>query len=653
LEELKISILPSEMEAHRTNAGGYAPTPTAELYGQQDSHYSYSYGSGGYPIEHPSQQYDNTYSWYSGYTGLSENLVEKRDMTNSSKAASTKTPRPQRPAHFYIPPILRLPSLLIVFLITLALIGAVEYGIQTLPHAQKTLHRDPKEIISSIIHQKRQTSTTSIGGSTTSTSTSKTPAAQVTGTTIPGFYAPTAISTSTVSTSTSIYFPTVVPDVTTGGYVPTQITVSTSVGGYVPTASAAGYVPTTTPGGTTTPGAEPVNSYVPTTSSVVYVAQTFTKSTEVPTTMVTTIAKTIVTTNSAGQAVTSVTYVPTTTTGLATVATTVVGAQAFSGSLFPMWTVFVGNYLPLVVVVIFRQFWTAIYSQVKLIEPFILLAQGRGVSAGAVLNSFYLSSNLTPDPVLALTRRHYFVLWASLIYIVVGLLGPVSSEVIFLDTNYTNCPFVAVNDKVNPCWPPRLSIDPVIGRIVEGLLSYIAVMTLTIMVMIWRNRTGIYSDPSAIASVTSLVHHPEVVQDFRMISEEASTRDVLQILGQKTYKLGEYQRSDGVWRYGIIPTVPGFTSYIGDKTAPKQPRPKSRRWRVLDFIGDALFLFALLALATVVVAYYKDGRDDGFNRFFNSRTFGPRFVLTGTGTLIALNWKRLERGMSTALNFAI
>lgn len=443
---------------------------------------------------------------------------------------------------------------------------------------------------------------------------------------------------------TSQYVPTAVTSASQGGYVPTAL-FTTGGGAYVPTTNPVGT--TTPPGGTTGPVvAPPANSNIGKTSSIAYVPQTLVRSTTIPTTVITSFPKTLVTTNSAGQIVTEVTLIPTTSTGLATVATAVVGAEAISGPLFPMWTVFVGNYLPLVAIVIFRQFWTAIYNQIKLIEPFILLAQGRAVAAGAVLNSFYLSSNLMPDPILAISRRHYFVLWGSLIYIVAGLLGPLSSEVMFLDTNYPDCPFVAVNDPVNPCWPPRLSIDPVIGRLVEGLLTYIAVMTLTIMVMVWRSKTGIYSDPSSIASIVSLVHHPEILQDFRTVSEEASTKEIMAVLGRKTYKLGEYQRADGVWRYGLVPAVPVFDGSIRNNSAPTHTKPKYRRWKVLDLIADIAFLLCLLALAGLVVAYYYDGRNDAFNRFFNSRSFGPRFVLTGVGTLIALNWKRMERGES-------
>jgi len=168
------------------------------------------------------------------------------------------------------------------------------------------------------------------------------------------------------------------------------------------------------------------------------------------------------------------------------------------------------------------------------------------------------------------------------------------------------------------------------------------------MVMVLRMRTGVYSDPSSIASVTSLIHHPEVVEDFRSFREEASVEEIRQVLGDKVYKLGEYQRPDGVWRYGIVPAMPTFHNFVREKPEKTfSAKPKYRKWRVLNFIFDSLFLLCVLGLLAVVTYYYKDSANDAFNRFFNGRTFGARFVLTGTGTLLAINLKRIERDSHT------
>jgi len=193
-----------------------------------------------------------------------------------------------------------------------------------------------------------------------------------------------------------------------------------------------------------------------------------------------------------------------------------------------------------------------------------------------------------------------------------------------------------------------LSIDPVLARVIQALFTYIAIMTINIIVMTMRMRTGIYADPSSIAAVAALTHHPYVLDDFRTFSDEATSRDIVAHLENKRYKLDEYIQEDGTWRYGVVPV--GQSRLVqynsADKPFPIQnSKPKYRRWRIIDLCFDILFALVLLGLLGLVAAYYKDGKNDGFNRFFNKMTFGPRFILTGTGTLISINWKRLERGM--------
>ena len=482
-------------------------------------------------------------------------------------------------------------------------------------------------------------------------------------------YAPTTAPTGYVP-------PTVVPSATSGGYVPPSVTPTlTTTGGYVPPSiipavtTTGGYVPpsgtfatnpaayvTTVVSGSTIvviPASASVDGSNPTSSGTIlpYSAVSISTMVTVSSTIVTSVPETIVTTDAQGHLTTSVTFVPTTTVAVQAVETTMLStSQKGVNYSFPMWSVFVGgNYMILLIVVLFRQFWTAIYSQAKLIEPFTRLEDSRGIPASQVLDSFYLSSTLMPDPIVAIARKHWLALWTSLIYFSVGLLGPVGSETLFLTTDYPNCPFQN-NNPTNPCWPPRLSIDPTIARVLQGLLTYTAIMTLTIMVMVWRMRTGIYSDPSAIASIASLVHHPEVIEDFRLFGPEASLKTMMQAIGQKWYKLDDYQKPDGTWRYGLVPAAPGQLAHDEVPVEElKMPRPRLRRWRAMDVTFDSLFILALVGLLGVVVGYFKDHRDDGFNRFFDNHQFGPRFLLTAIGTLIAINWRRLERGTLSSL----
>lgn len=293
---------------------------------------------------------------------------------------------------------------------------------------------------------------------------------------------------------------------------------------------------------------------------------------------------------------------------------------------WPVWKAFIGGYLPLVLAVIFKLFWTSIYANVKLVEPFVQLSTAQGVSAKDVFHTFYLSSNLTLQPFLALFKGHWLVFWTSLVYVVVALIAPLSAECIFIDTNY-GCPNPNPKQPDNPCWPPKLSYDPTVLRALQALLSCIAVMTLAIMVMVMRSHTGLSTDPSSIASITSLVHHPDVLADFRGMQNEASTKDIKAQLGDKRYTIGSYQRPDGVWRYDIMPLIPSSRSPSVANETTHSIIPRRNRNPVFRSALDLGYIFFILGVLGVVVAYFKDGSDSGFNHFFNSKGFGPRFFM--------------------------
>ncbi|KAK3613036.1 hypothetical protein LTR22_028337, partial [Elasticomyces elasticus] len=60
-------------------------------------------------------------------------------------------------------------------------------------------------------------------------------------------------------------------------------------------------------------------------------------------------------------------------------------------------------------------------------------------------------------------------------------------------------------------------------------------------------------------------------------------------------------------------------------------------------VGDCILALFTIGTFVVVLAYYLDTHDDGFNRFFNSNSFGPRFTLTSAGTILASRRKSVEQ----------
>lgn len=508
---------------------------------------------------------------------------------------------------------------------------------QRLPQAAKAQHVDPQDLANALASKSSATASSAIQKRAPQTIT--TPASAV---------------TSVKATTTQVATPTTTPKTTVvvppspsseSDDPPPPPSPPSTVQGTTPSSS----IVQTTAQVTKTPSS---SSFVTTKLSSLEssVANQLTLSSQVSTTLVTSIPSSMLTTDQNGRATTIVTLVASTSTGITAIQTTVSTGKSTEDnkkSIFTPLDTFVGNsYMVLLIAIAFKQFWSAIYSQAKLIDPFVQLNTEGGAEANRVMNLFYLSSKIVPDVITAAMNGRWFIFWNALIYMSVGLLAPLASEMLFLNTKYLDCPTL-VDNIDNPCWPPRLTIDPVLARVVQGLLAFVALLTLGIMFFVHKTRTGVYADPSSIGAIATLVHHPEVLSDFRALSDEATNKDIAAFIAGKRYKLDDYLRPDGTWRYGIVPVNPtGQQGYrnIDAKKSTFDATPRSRVWKKWDMLFDGLFLICLLALLGVVAGYFATSGDNAYNRFFNTMSFGPRFVLTGTGTLIAVNWRRLERG---------
>lgn len=306
-------------------------------------------------------------------------------------------------------------------------------------------------------------------------------------------------------------------------------------------------------------------------------------------------------------------------------------SDSSGNTTWPLWWVFVAGYLPLLLAILLKLIWISIEFNIKLVAPFIQLSHSDGALASDALFTHYLSSNMTPAFISALVNKQYLMFWTSITSLIVGFLAPLASEVLFLDTHY-DC-------GTENCWPPKLSANGIILRLLQGLLSFVAIMTIVITVMFFRSSTGIYSNPSSIASVASLIHHPDVLDDFRNMDPDLSLLDMAKQIGDKRYYLGTYKAQNEIWRYGLapasqqyaigwtkVPLGPTASSPTPHPERPESTKAKKNSHQVSTALDLVVGLFTLGVLG-VVVAYYIDGSNSGFNRFFNSNSFGPRFLM--------------------------
>jgi len=266
----------------------------------------------------------------------------------------------------------------------------------------------------------------------------------------------------------------------------------------------------------------------------------------------------------------------------------------------------------------------------------------------------YLSmGSIVPEPILALLSGHSYMLLVSTVAYLIELVAPLSSEFLGVDVHDGCIPDQSLAHSNHPC-PSRIVVRLVPARVLEGLLCLIAVFIIATMFLSRHRPSGVYSDPSSIAAMASLLHHPDVLHDFKHL--DASNKELERAVKDQTYRLNHYQVDGEGMKYGIVPTTKIILSDPGNRGAysvlPNPERGASIRnshhglftRHLFRTVGDITLAILLSGMFGVTLGYYLDGSSDGFNVFFNSDTFGPRFILTFAGGIAVSQWKRLEKG---------
>ncbi|KAK4890592.1 hypothetical protein LTR27_010754 [Elasticomyces elasticus] len=316
------------------------------------------------------------------------------------------------------------------------------------------------------------------------------------------------------------------------------------------------------------------------------------------------------------------------------------GKVAYIAHHYTPLQTFLGTYMTILLAVIYRMIWTVVNNNFSLIEPFRQLNENSGALAERALFSFYqMQSNLL-GPFPALLKRRWLLATVSTAYLVACLMPALSSEAIYVETDW-GCEHPM--EGKNPC-DPRMTVDVVVVRILQGLLAFAALILLLMVAVLLLTRTGLPANPSSIATIASMMRNPALLDDLNEISPDADAKHMRQALTGRRYKLDNFKTATGEIGYGIVPAyangqgehihTPGYAPVSGTTRG-----SHAHRFRILDFV----LAFVVLGSFGVVLAYYLDGKPDGFNNFFSSNTFGPRFILTGAATIVASLWKGVEQ----------
>ncbi|KAK4574595.1 hypothetical protein LTR86_001436 [Recurvomyces mirabilis] len=308
--------------------------------------------------------------------------------------------------------------------------------------------------------------------------------------------------------------------------------------------------------------------------------------------------------------------------------------------------IFVGTYLPVLIAMIYRTMWTAIYHGFCLIEPFRQLHGSRGSLANSAFFELYQARTVF-TPLIALRRKRWILAAVALTQTLTTLLPGLAAESIHPDTNW-GCSQPS-DDKNNPC-PPRITVNIPVIRVLQGIVSLAALVLIVAVLVTYRKQTGVARDPSSIAAVASLMRHPSLLAELQSLPTDASKKKMMSSMEGHRYSLSYWQGSFGDRHYGVLPMQTYGKSSLSQATKPlmgssDRPVYAKSHWHKVG--GEWIVAIFTTGTFGVVLAYYLDGQDDGFNRFFSSNTFGPRLILTTSATVLATLWRLEEQKVMT------
>jgi hypothetical protein len=313
-------------------------------------------------------------------------------------------------------------------------------------------------------------------------------------------------------------------------------------------------------------------------------------------------------------------------------------------------------YLPTFLTVLLRSGWAMIFAATKMMEPFYRLARRGGASAQESLLADYLSGGLSLDTLRAMWRGNWVLLLAGLVHLGTALVVTLAGESMRVKpTGYCHT-HVSTHQPCDPVW----AINRPVVRVMEALLCAIFVLVVALLFHTRKRFSGVFTDPSRISSMADLLGHPAFVEDLRNIPPFATADEVKAALARNRYMLAGFEVPGGRLRYGIVKTEEGPPSSSSSLLPSQTPAgytafpnseyqhyysPPRKSWQasVARLLDVAFFLAVVLALFSIILAYWFLSGDDPLNNFFNSDTFGPRFLLTGGAVVASSGWKRFER----------
>lgn len=219
---------------------------------------------------------------------------------------------------------------------------------------------------------------------------------------------------------------------------------------------------------------------------------------------------------------------------------------------------------------------------------------------------------------------------------------------------------------------PHLSVYPLAARVIQGILTFVAIITVALAIDTWHKRSCIYADPWSIAGLATLFQNRRLIELFRQLDPAIRKPKALKAaLQSHRYQIAPYEDVDGERGHGIMICQSNtlsedsdvrtsfrqgrkyaavHTNIVDDHTFPARPKPRRTIATILTQTGViVIFAFLVTGLEALVIVYYKTGGDTAFEGFMDSDAFGVRFLFTAVGVMVKLYWNFLDDGKLSSI----
>lgn len=358
----------------------------------------------------------------------------------------------------------------------------------------------------------------------------------------------------------------------------------------------------------------------------------------------------VVLTDSKGSVTATVSYTAPSTTK-STFASDAAGVAATSQSNSKDWTegdYFVAQYLPNIIIVALQAAWLGVFATFKLMEPFYQLAAPEGAWAESSLTADYLSAGLSLTFIKAAIDGHWVMLLAGLVqFCLAATVTLITNAFDVVPTSFCS---TVVSDR-QPCNPKWVYYLP-FARAAQVLLIGCFSLILMILVFNLRRVSGVFTDPSRIATVADVLVHKPMIDELRDIPASATKAEIEHDLKDNRYMLGTFI-ANGREQYGLIKIQTYKDSLAREPYMTTLFRRVDFWWEgvinstenAAPYLQDFVCMALMLILFGLVFGYrFTSDREAGINKLMNKRdTAAGSVILSILGVCIGFLVKHKER----------